>query len=86
MDASNYKTQRKTQAKMGRQCNTLNIKNWTACVQDRVKWKNVAEKAKTSKEKVKRLMKKKKPKIIRRFHISHTHEVMSDDETSMRET
>jgi hypothetical protein len=26
----------------------LNIKNWTACVQDRVKWKNVVEKAKTS--------------------------------------
>jgi hypothetical protein len=25
----------------------LNIKNWTAFVQDRVKWKNVAEKAKT---------------------------------------
>ena len=27
----------------------LNIKNWTACVQDRVKWKNVVEKAKTFK-------------------------------------
>jgi hypothetical protein len=27
----------------------LKIKNWTACVQDRVKWKNVVEKAKTSK-------------------------------------
>jgi hypothetical protein len=25
----------------------LNIKNWTACVQDRMKWKNVIEKAKT---------------------------------------
>ena len=25
----------------------LNIKNWTACIQDRVKWKNVVEKAKT---------------------------------------
>jgi hypothetical protein len=25
----------------------MNIKNWTACVQDRVKWKNVVEKAKT---------------------------------------
>jgi hypothetical protein len=25
----------------------LNIKNWTACVQDRVKWNNVVEKAKT---------------------------------------
>jgi hypothetical protein len=24
-----------------------NIKNWTACVQDRVKWKNVVEKDKT---------------------------------------
>jgi hypothetical protein len=27
----------------------LKIKNWTACVRDRVKWKNVFEKAKTSK-------------------------------------
>ena len=27
----------------------LNIKNWTACAQDRVKWKNVVEKAKTLK-------------------------------------
>ena len=27
----------------------LNIKNWTACFQDRVKWKNVVEKAKTLK-------------------------------------
>jgi hypothetical protein len=27
----------------------MNIKNWTACVQDRVKWKNVVEKAKTLK-------------------------------------
>jgi hypothetical protein len=27
----------------------MNIKNWTACVQDRVKWKNVIEKAKTLK-------------------------------------
>ena len=27
----------------------LNIKNWTACVQDRVKWKNIIEKAKTFK-------------------------------------
>jgi len=25
----------------------LNIKNWTVCVQDRTKWKNVIEKAKT---------------------------------------
>jgi pyridoxal biosynthesis lyase PdxS len=25
----------------------LNIKNWTACVQDRVKWENVVEKAET---------------------------------------
>jgi hypothetical protein len=25
----------------------MNITNWTACVQDRVKWKNVVEKAKT---------------------------------------
>jgi hypothetical protein len=25
----------------------LNVKNWTACAQDRVKWKNVVEKAKT---------------------------------------
>jgi len=25
----------------------LNIKNWTVCVQDRTKWKNVVEKAKT---------------------------------------
>jgi hypothetical protein len=25
----------------------LNVKNWAACVQDRVKWKNVVEKAKT---------------------------------------
>jgi hypothetical protein len=27
----------------------MNIKNWAACVQDRVKWKNVVEKAKTLK-------------------------------------
>ena len=27
----------------------LNIKNWTACIQDRVKWKNVVVKAKTLK-------------------------------------
>jgi len=25
----------------------MKIKNWTACVQDRGKWKEVAEKAKT---------------------------------------
>jgi len=25
----------------------LNIKNWTVCVQDRTKWKNVVEKATT---------------------------------------
>jgi hypothetical protein len=25
----------------------INIKNWTVCVQDRMKWKNVVEKAKT---------------------------------------
>jgi hypothetical protein len=25
----------------------LNVKNWTACAQDRVKWKNIVEKAKT---------------------------------------
>jgi len=25
----------------------LNIKNWTVCVQDRTKWKNIVEKAKT---------------------------------------
>jgi hypothetical protein len=25
----------------------LNIKNWTACVQEQMKWKNVVEKAKT---------------------------------------
>jgi len=25
----------------------LNIKNWTVCVQDRPKWKNVVEKART---------------------------------------
>jgi hypothetical protein len=27
----------------------MNIKMWTACVQDRVKWKNVVEKTKTLK-------------------------------------
>jgi hypothetical protein len=27
----------------------MNIKNWAACVQDRVKWKNVVEKVKTLK-------------------------------------
>jgi hypothetical protein len=27
----------------------MNIKNWAACVQDRAKWKNVVEKAKTLK-------------------------------------
>jgi hypothetical protein len=25
----------------------LNVKNWTACAQDHVKWKNIIEKAKT---------------------------------------
>jgi hypothetical protein len=37
---------------MGRQYNTghppIEYKIWTACVQDRAKWKNVVEKAKTS--------------------------------------
>jgi hypothetical protein len=28
----------------------MKIKNWTACVQDRATWRNIIEKAKTSKE------------------------------------
>ena len=33
----------------------MKIKNWIACVQDREKWKEVAEKAKTFKQEVERL-------------------------------
>ena len=33
----------------------MKIKNWIACVQDRVKWKEVVEKAKTFKQEVQRL-------------------------------
>ena len=48
----------------------LNIKNWTPCVQDRVKWKTSLRRPKFSKEKVKRLMKKKKRPIrVYIFHI-----------------
>jgi hypothetical protein len=37
----------------------VNIKNWTVCVQDRTKLKNVVQKAKTFNKEVKRLMKKR---------------------------
>jgi hypothetical protein len=38
----------------------MKIKNWIACVQDRGKWKEVVEKAKTFNEEVQRLQEKVK--------------------------
>jgi hypothetical protein len=37
----------------------INIKNWTACVQERVKWKKSLRRPKLSNEEVKRMMKEK---------------------------
>ena len=49
----------------------MKIKNWIACVQDREKWKEVVEKAKTFNQEVQRLEEEEYQNNTKRQNTAH---------------